>query len=574
MSNEPVKLAEPNVGKSRLMGANLFFPEPGAVLDATLNSEDMKDIDKIVELWYKELARVMHALNWRGYKAVHQIYSNGVKFAITAPADLLYVAAFSVVEIWNSVYNEYKTGAPNDIEDILDELVPDLRRHLDLKYRAIFSEAHRRLLNVFIEKYDVCIGSGKTAYRADIDDIVLEDIPWNDIKEVPTVIVTGTNGKTTTVRLTAYITRHAKRKVGYCSTDWVVVGDEIVEKGDMSGPTGNLRVMVNPDVEMAVLEAARGGLVRRGLIADFVSAATVTNISEDHLGQDGIETVEDLAYVKCLIYQAVRPDGYRIINIDDPELYKRVFTIEGKKILVTQRDLNHPDVVKVAAHAEHICYIKDDAFYWRSEGKDELVATFAETPITVNGFAKHNVENTMQAICLSFSLGLNLTEIREGITTYENTVSNNRGRANVFTHNGGTIIVDFAHNPAAIGAILNMCKAYKAPEGNFSMLVGNTGNRLRMTDSICQMIADAKVDEIMIKEIPNFLRGAALGEIPKMIEDSLLSKGVRADQITMIETEENALEHVLATIKTGDVCAFLCHSNTGKIIEALEERTK
>src|SRR5690606_21780491 len=132
----------------------------------------------------------------------------------------------------------------------------------------------RRSLNVFIEKYDICIGSGKYAFRADIDDIVLHDIPWDDIKDVPTVIVTGTNGKTTTVRLTAYIVKNAKRMVGYCSTDWVVVGDEIVEKGDMSGPTGNLRVMVNPDVEIAILEAARGGLVRRGLITDFACAAT------------------------------------------------------------------------------------------------------------------------------------------------------------------------------------------------------------------------------------------------------------------------------------------------------------
>ncbi len=574
MDNRSDVLIEPNVGKSRLMGPNLFFSKPGAVLDATLNPADMRDINQIVDLWYKELNRVMAALNWRGYQAVHDIYSNGIKFAITAPDDLLFVAAFSIREIWDSVYRWYKTGSPTPLVDILNELVPDLRRHLDLKFRVICDEARRRSLNVFHEKYDVCIGSGVSAYRCDIDDVVLEDIPWNDIKEIPTVIVTGTNGKTTTVRLTAYIIRHAQRKVGYCSTDWVVVGDQVVETGDMSGPTGNLRVMVNSEVEIAVLEAARGGLVRRGLIVDFVSAATVTNISEDHLGQDGIETIEDLARAKCLVYQAVRPDGYCIINIDDKEIYKRVFSISGQKIIITQRALTNVDVAKAINEACYVCYTRDNTFYWKTKDTEQLIATYAEVPITANGNALHNVENTMHAICLSFSLGLTIEEIRAGITTYENTVANNRGRANVFKYNGATIIVDFAHNPAAMSAILNMCKAYKASDSEFSVLVGNTGNRLNMTDNICQSIVDANVDKIMIKEIPNFLRGAKLGEIPKMLEDSLLRKGVNKNKIMMIESEENALTYILSTIKSGDVCAFLCHSDTGKIIEALEEHTK
>lgn len=574
MTKEVEVLAQPDVGKSRLMGANLFFPEPGAVLDATLNSTDMQDAQKIIDIWYKELNRIMTALNWSGYKAEHKKYSRGIKFAISAPADLLYVGAFTLVEVWDSVYTEFKSGKPKDIQEIMDELQPDLRRHLDLKFRAIYSEARRRSLNVFLERYDLCIGSGKYAFRCDIDDIRLHEIPWDDIKDVPTVIVTGTNGKTTTVRLTAYIVKNAKRKVGYCSTDWVVVGDEIVEKGDMSGPTGNLRVMTNPDVEIAILEAARGGLVRRGLITDFACAATVTNVSEDHLGQDGVETVSDLAYVKTLLYEAVKPDGFKIVNIDDAELARRVPTLKGKKILITQRDLSTPEVAELVKHATYVCHTKDGGFYWKDGDKDTLVATFKETPITVDGFAKHNVENTMQAISLSYSLGLSLEEIKSGITTYENTVANNHGRANVFKHNGGTIIVDFAHNPAAIGAILNMSKAYLKDSGKYSMLVGNTGNRLNMNDSICQQIADANLDEIMIKEIPNYLRGAKLGQIPKMIEDTLLNKGVSKDKINMIESEENALEYVLETMKAGDVCAFLCHSNTGEILKQLEERTK
>ncbi len=516
----------------------------------------------------------MQALNWSGYKTGIRVYSKGFKYAISAPADLLFCAIYVLRQTWESVYNEYKTGKPNPIKDILDYIEPEIKSELNLKYRVICDEARRRSLNVFSEKYDICIGSGKYAFRADIDDIVLGDIPWDDIKEVPAVMVTGTNGKTTTVRLTAYIARHAGKKVGYCSTDWVMVGDEIVEKGDLSGPTGSLRVMTHPDVELAVLEVARGGLVRRGLIADYVQGAAVTNVSEDHLGQDGIENLVDMAESKSLVYAAVRPDGYCIINLDDDEMRKRVFTLPGKKILITQRALTNKDVKPCLKYAEHICYIKDEAFYWKTGDDESMIATFALTPITINGMAKHNVENAMNAICLSHVLGLSKKQISNGLKTYKNTAENNRGRANTFKHNGGTVIVDFAHNPAAIGAILNMAHAYLKPSGKLSILLGNTGNRLQLTDGICQMVVDAKVDAVMIKEIPNYLRGAKLGEIPKMIEDSLLKKGMKKKQLMMIGDEETALEYTLDKLQPGDVCAFLCHSNTGKILEDLNKRTQ
>lgn len=564
---------QPEVGRSRLMGSNLFFEETGACLDITLFKKDLKDMPKILKIWDSELERVMLALNWGNYKTGLRIYSKGFKFAISAPSDLLFVALYALRQVWESTYSLYKTGKPYDIADILDYVKPELDDELDLKYRAICDEARRRSLNVFREKYDICIGSGKTAYRADIDDISLRDIPWEEIKEVPSVMVTGTNGKTTTVRLTAYIARHAGKKVGYCSTDWVMVGDDIVEKGDLSGPTGSLRVMMHPEVEMAVLEVARGGLVRRGLIADFVKGATVTNVSEDHLGQDGIENIIDMAESKSLVYQAVKPGGYCIINLDDIEMRKRVATLTGKKIMITQQSLTNKDIKPCLVHAEHICYIKDNAFYFKTGKKEFKIATFAETPITINGMAKHNVENAMQAICLSHILGLSKKEITNGLKTYENTAANNQGRANVFTHNGGTIIVDFAHNPAAIGAILNMAKAYLKPGGKFTMLMGNTGNRLKLTDSMCQMVADANVDTVMVKEIPNYLRGAKLGEIPKMIEKSLISKGLKKKQIVMIGDEETAMEETLKSMKKGDACAFLCHSNTGSIIEELRKRT-
>ncbi len=563
---------KPDVSDTRLMGPNIYFYDTGAVLDVLLYGKDIEHIPEIIKLWEIELKRVMTALNLIEYKTGIRIYSRGFKYAVSFPPDLLNYGMSVLCQIWASVYNKYINGEFEPLQKILDTIEPEIRQELNLKYREICKEASKRSLNVFLNNSNICIGSGKYGFRADINNISLKDIPWDNIKEVPAVLVTGTNGKTTTVRMTAYIAGLTGKTVGYCSTDWVMIGDEVVEEGDLSGPAGSLEVMTNPNVEIAVLEVARGGLVRRGIIANYVKGSTVINISEDHMGQDGIENLSSMAETKSLVYNAVKKDGYSIINLDDKEIGKFVDKVMGKKIFITKRTLS--EISLYIKDAEHICFIKDNAFYWKTRDQEFMIATFSDTPITVNGKALHNIENAMNAICLSYVLGFTWDDIAKGLKTYENTAQNNRGRTNVFRYNDGTIILDFAHNPSAIGAILSMGRTYLGDNSKLYMLLGNTGNRVDLTDGLCQKAIDHKVDVVLIKEMLKYLRGAKPGELSQKIETTLLEKGMKKDQLIMIGDEKQALEYTFNTLKSGDVCVFLCHSNTAKILEELNKRTE
>ncbi len=563
---------KPDISDTRLMGPSIYFNDTGAVLDIILFGKDIEYIPEIIKLWEIELKRVMYALNLLEYKTGIRIYSQGFKYAVSFPPDLLNCGMSILCQVWASVYNKYINGEFDPLQKILDTIEPEIRQELNLKYREICKEASKRSLNVFLNKSNICIGSGKYGFRANINNISLKDIPWDDIKEVPSVLVTGTNGKTTTVRMTAYIASLIGKTVGYCSTDWVMIGDKVVEEGDLSGPAGSLEVMTNPDVEIAVLEVARGGLVRRGIIANYVKGSTVVNISEDHMGQDGIENLSSMAETKSLVYKAVENSGYSIINLDDKEIGKIVDKVQGRKIFITKRTLS--EISPYIKDTEHICFIKDNAFYWKTLEHEFMIATFADTPITVNGKALHNIENAMNAICLSYVLGFTWEEIAKGLKTYENTAQNNRGRTNVFRYSGGTIILDFAHNPSAIGAILDMGRTYLGDNSKLYMLLGNTGDRVELTDGICQKAIDYNVDVVLIKELPQYLRGAKLGELTQKIETTLLKKGMKKDQLIMIGSEEEALAYTFKALKLGDVCVFLCHSSTAKILEELNNRTE
>src|SRR6185437_5271625 len=402
-----------------------------------------------------------------------------------------------------------------------------------------------------------------------LDKLSYDAIPWDNIKEIPAVLVTGTNGKTTTVRLTRFICKTANKIVGYCSSDWIMIGDEIIEKGDLSGPSGNQGVMMNQNVEVAVLEVARGGLLRRGILTNFVCAATVTNVSEDHMNEDGVDTLEELAQAKALVYKAIAADGYAVINLDDALMREHSKKLTVKKIYIT-RDITNPNYALYLADASYVCYAKDGAFYWRDKENDQLVSTFADTPITVNGNALHNVENALHAIALSFTLGNSIEHIGEALMQYENTAENNQGRANVFNYNGGKIIVDFAHNAAGFVAMINLVRSYVTEGGRLGILLGNTSNRMNLADKITDSIINGKPDFVVIKELTTYLRGTEPGQLVRQMQEMLLAKGMDAKNIQLVENEFDALDVVLNFVSPGDAFLFITHESTAEIIEKLK----
>jgi UDP-N-acetylmuramyl tripeptide synthase len=549
----------------RLVGPNLFFIESGTVLDVPLK----QDKQKLVDLWHKEAKRILPELGFKKIKLSHKIYNNGVRLALVAPFDITMAACDVIDFIWASTRQLVEEGSEKSLEDARAELMPIIKAEENLKLRKIHQLATSKGLNIFYEEGVVTIGSGNKSFQFNINEMDVSDIPWEKIADIPIVLITGTNGKTTTVRLTSFICKHAGKLVGYCSTDWVMIDGKIIDRGDFSGPTGNKFVLTKPELDVAVLEVARGGLLKRGLANTHVTAAAVTNISADHLGEDGVEDLDDLAEAKSIVYSTVEHAGHAIVNLDDPSILARHSKIKGKKVYISQK-LSEADLDKYLKDAAYIVFVKDNAMHLKTHETTYEIAKFIDVPITVKGFAKHNVENALVAIALSNELGCTPEQIGKALHDYRNSEEENLGRANVFKVKNSTIIVDFAHNAAGINAIFEMAKAYEGKKT--SIMFGQTGDRKFSIDDMCEIIAQNNPKEVIVKDTETYLRGAETGEIPALIERSLLKNGYSKSNIKHIETEDVAVEYVLENLKPNETYIMCVHENVEDVIRKIKQK--
>ncbi|MDA0910914.1 MAG: Mur ligase family protein [Proteobacteria bacterium] len=547
----------------RLVGPNLFFNETGVVLDIPLKTNQ----EVLIKLWQKNCERLLPLLGFSEYKLAHKAYSEGLRLAFTAPCDILLASCDVIDYTWHAACYEFLN---NDFL-ALDEsqkasLLQAIQEEQNLAYRILYANAKSHGLNIFREKDHAYVGSGVGRYKLSLltDDYL--SLPWQDIYDIPQVIVTGTNGKTTTVRLTNFICQHAGKISGYASTDWVAINGEIIDRGDYSGPTGHQFVLTNSGVEVAVLESARGGLLKRGLIETQVSAATVTNVSYDHMGDDGVETLNDLFDAKCIVYRALaKENSFAVINMDDALLRELVSQLTNPKILISQTKIS-PLVSNKLTINDHACYVADDCFIWWHQGKEKTLVKLNDVPLTMNGHAKHNIENALHAIALAFALGISFDKITTALCAYQNTAKENQGRANIYTlKSGAKVIIDFAHNPAGFEAILSLAKAYQTKDGKLSLLFGTTGDRINLIDDSAKVIAKYKPHEVVIKELKKYLRGANEGEIPMQIAASLVRFGQEKDTIRLVEDELSGAELMLPQLQQGDVCVLCCHDRIADV---------
>ena len=550
----------------RLVGPNLFFKETGTVLDIPL--KDNKE--KMTELFYQEAKRLLPELGWTEIKLAHKFFYNGVRYAMTAPVDITMPACDVIDFIWLSTREIIEKGQAKTIQEAKDILLPVIDEDKNLAYRKLYSIAKSKGFNVFRDKNKAFIGSGKGCYEIDLNNLDFDNIPWESIYDIPAVIVTGTNGKTTTVRLTDFICRYAGKVTGYTSTDWVKVNDELIDEGDYSGPTGHQFVLTNPTVEVALLESARGGLLKRGLIETFVNSAAVTNVSADHLGEDGIETVAELAEAKAIVFRTMGENSHAIVNIDNKYMKERFDSLESKKIIVTQNPENH-DMDYYLANSDYACIVENGAFYWIDKQSKTKLLNVIDAPLTVKGFAKHNIENAMVAISLSFKLNIDLNIVTSALKAYVNDTKVNRGRANFFElSDNKTAVVDYAHNEASMDALLHMMKAYDKG-GKKYLMIGTTGDRKNLISDINDIILKHKVDFIVLKETTEHLRGAEPEELPELIRQDLAKKGFDIENNShQVYAEVDGAKFIIDKLQPNDLAILCCQADIPGVIEYLE----
>ena len=369
---------------------------------------------------------------------------------------------------------------------------------------------------------------------------------------IPLVAVTGTNGKTTTTRLIAHLfTAHGWR-TAMTNTDGVYVNGRQIDSGDCSGPKSARNALAHPEADAAVLECARGGLLREGLGFDRCQVAVVTNVGEgDHLGLNFIHTVEDVAVLKRVIVQNVAQDGYAVLNAADPHVAAMATSCPGKVIFFAA-DRHHPVMATHRAQGNRVVYV-DEGHIVAAEGSWRESVPLREIPITRGGAIGFQVENAMAAIAATWALGLPWQTIRRGLAGFVNDSDNAPGRFNVMDYRGATLIADYGHNPDAIRALVQAVDAIPARQR--SVVISGAGDR-RDQDIVEQTrTLGAAFDDVVLYQ-DACQRGRADGEVLALLKQGL-EGAPRTRYVTEIHGEFVAIDHALERLQPGDLCLVL-----------------
>ncbi len=373
-----------------------------------------------------------------------------------------------------------------------------------------------------------------------------------DDGRIPTVAVTGTNGKTTTARLIAHLFTAQGLRVGMTNTDGVYVNGRQIDSGDCSGPKSARNVLLHPEVDAAVFETARGGILREGLGFDRCQVAVVTNIGAgDHLGLNYITTVDDLAVLKRVIVQNVAPTGYGVLNAADPIVAAMATACPGK-IIYFASDRHHPVMATHRAQGHRTVYVDGDSIV-ASEGSWRETIHLRDVPITRNGKIGFQVENVMAAVAAAWGVGLPWQTIRRGLSGFVNDSDNAPGRFNVMDYRGATVIADYGHNPDAMRALVQAVNAL--PAQRRSVVISGAGDRRDEDIREQTVILGAAFDDVILYQ-DAAQRGRADGEVMALLREGLHG-AARTRHVEEIRGEFAAIDTALARLQPGDLCLVL-----------------
>jgi cyanophycin synthetase len=391
-------------------------------------------------------------------------------------------------------------------------------------------------------------GKGRNVGKAIIDYMY----PNGDNGRIPVVAVTGTNGKTTTVRLTAHILKANQLRVGMTNTDGVYVNGRQIDDGDCSGPRSARNVLMHPDVDAAVFETARGGLLREGLAFDRCQVAIVTNIgSGDHLGLNYITTVEDLSVLKRVVVLNVAIDGMAVLNATDPQVAMMARMCPGD-VTFFALDAHHPVLATHRAQGKRVVYTENGSIV-AQQGKQFFRIPLSDVPLTRQGQIGFQTENVMASVGAAWALNVPWDTIAQGLSTFISDIQGVPGRFNVFDYKGATLIADYGHNPDAIQALVHAVD--NMPAEKRVVVISGAGDRRDQDIRDQTQILGAAFDEVILYQ-DACQRGRSDGEVIQLLRDGL-NGAVRTQYVQDIQGEFNAIDAALARLSAGDLCLIL-----------------
>jgi cyanophycin synthetase len=370
---------------------------------------------------------------------------------------------------------------------------------------------------------------------------------------IPIATITGTNGKTTTARMLGHILKLAGHTVGLTTTDGVYINGQLTVKGDMTGPIAARMVLRDSAVDVAVLETARGGILRRGLGYRKTTVGAVMNIAADHLGLKGVDTLEQLAEVKRVVVEVAQDTA--VLNADDPFTLRMADYTPAKHVCYVTMSIEHP-LVKEHIRAGGRAAVLEPGINGHmitlfDHGAHIPLLWTQLIPATLEGRALHNVQNAMFAAAMAFSLGIKLEDIRHGLRTFDTTFFQAPGRLNVFDSHSFKVIVDYGHNPAAVKAMCDLVDKLEV-KGRKILVLAAPGDRRDQDVEAIGRTAAGHFDHYLCRR-DDHTRGRRPDEIPRLLRQALIAAGTPEDKIGVVPEEATAVEAALCMARPGDL---------------------
>jgi cyanophycin synthetase len=445
----------------------------------------------------------------------------------------------------------------------IDIMAPDLRLPISENGGAVLEVNAAPGFRMHI---DPAAGIGRNVAEPVIDML----FPKGSAGRIPIIAITGTNGKTTTTRLIAHIAKSSGYKVGYTTSDGVYIQNQLMMKGDCTGPVSSTFVLRDPTVDFAVLECARGGILKNGLAFQNCDIAIITNVSTDHIGLGGIDSLEQMAKVKAVVAETVFTHGYAILNADDD----LVFNIKNGldcNIGLFSMDENNPRIKKHCNSGGYAA-VFENGYVTLMKGNWKIrVVKAADIPITYGGKAVHNIMNTLPAILATYLYReIKVEDIKEALETFVPSVTQTPGRLNLFKFKHFEILVDFAHNQAGLQLL---CDFVNKMDGTPKVgIISGTGDRRDEDIKDLGKIAARCFDEIIIRQDKS-LRGRTAEEITGLLVEGIDATKTKAIPVTIIYNEKEAIMHACNTAKPGSLITVMCDevTETLDLIKALKE---
>ena len=553
--------------------------------------------DALLAAWRERVERAGARLGWTERQATARRHAHGVLLAISAPLDLLLLATevnewalcASLVERdpprWSGLEEALvAAAAAEDGASPAPGPAPIIEESAALArferlgsvesrppLRALIEAAAAHGLRTVLDDSELTLGTGRGGRSFPLAaPPAVADVRWDELYDIPTALVTGSNGKTTTVRLLAACARANGWQAGYNCTDGVFIDDDVLATGDYSGPAGARMVLRERRTQAAIIETARGGILRRGIAVSQADVAVVTNVSSDHFGEYGIDDLAGLADAKLSVAAAVAPQGMLVLNADDPQLRARAGGLARRfgrcpPLGWFALDADQSTLREHRARGASTSGVRNGRLLLSHQDTQHDLGLVSTMPLTIGGIAAYNVANLAGAALAAVTLGIPAAVVSSVFARFGSRLTDNPGRMMRFDIAGARVLIDYAHNPDGLRGLLSVADHLRDAAGRLCLLLGHAGNRQDADiEELARVAAQFRPDLVVVKENDAQLRGRVPGEVPRIIRNELKRLGLPESALPVCNTEVEAARYALDWARPGDVLVFPMHSRAAR----------